>query len=113
MKAIVIIPTYNERGNVPRLVKEVLGLGLDVDLLFVDDHSPDGTGELLDEVAKQSPSVSVIHRSAKLGLGTAYLTGYQAALARDPDYILQMDADLSHDPKDIPKHHQLIDHFPM
>jgi dolichol-phosphate mannosyltransferase len=103
MKAIVIIPTYNERGNVQKLVKELLGLGLDVDLLFVDDHSPDGTGELLDEIALQNPAVSVIHRPGKLGLGTAYLTGYQAALARNPDYILQMDADLSHDPRDIPK----------
>jgi dolichol-phosphate mannosyltransferase len=103
MKAIVIIPTYNEKGNVPALVKDVLGLGLDLDLLFVDDHSPDGTGQLLDEIAKESPSVSVIHRSKKLGLGTAYLAGYQVALARHPDYILQMDADLSHDPRAIPK----------
>jgi dolichol-phosphate mannosyltransferase len=103
MKAIVIIPTYNERGNVPRLVKEVLGLGLDLDLLFVDDHSPDGTGELLDEIALQCPAVSVIHRPGKLGLGTAYLTGYRAALARNPEYIFQMDADLSHDPMCIPK----------
>ena len=103
MKAIVVIPTYDERENVARLVEEILGLDLDLDILFVDDNSPDGTGKLLDEIAKQSPAVSVIHRSEKLGLGTAYIAGYRAALARNPDYVLQMDADLSHDPKDIPK----------
>lgn len=103
MKAIVIVPTYNERGNVTRLVEGILGLGLNLGILFVDDNSPDGTGELLDEIAQQSPAVSVVHRSEKLGLGTAYLTGYQAALTRNPDYIFQMDADLSHNPKDIPK----------
>lgn len=103
MKSIVVIPTYNEKGNVTRLVEEIMVLGIDPDILFIDDNSPDGTGELLDEMAKQYPAVSVIHRPEKLGLGSAYITGYQAALKRKPDYVIQMDADFSHDPKDIPK----------
>jgi dolichol-phosphate mannosyltransferase len=103
MRTIVVIPTYNERGNVAPLVQTLSGLGLNIEILFVDDNSPDGTGALLDEIAEQSPLVSVMHRPEKLGLGSAYITGFQVALARKPDCIIQMDADLSHDPKDIPR----------
>jgi len=98
---------------VARLAQDVLSYGLDVEILFVDDNSPDGTGQLLDELAKQFPAVSVIHRSGKLGLGTAYITAYKAALARKPDYILQMDADLSHDPKDISRMLETAEHFDL
>ena len=103
MKAIVVVPTYNEKENIERLVNEILGLNLDLGMLFIDDNSPDGTGELLDEMAKQYPAVSVIHRPEKRGLGSAYIAGFQAVLEHKPDYVIEMDADFSHDPKDIPK----------
>jgi len=102
MSAIVIIPTYNERDNLRPLTERVLGLGLPLDILFVDDGSPDGTGELAEELARTHPQISVIHRQGKLGYASAVIAGFRAALTGNYEWILQMDADLSHDPTAIP-----------
>jgi dolichol-phosphate mannosyltransferase len=102
MSAIVIIPTYNERDNLQPLTERVLGLGLPLDILFVDDGSPDGTGELAEELARTHPQISVIHRQGKLGYASAVIAGFRAALKGNYQWILQMDADLSHDPTAIP-----------
>ena len=98
----VIIPTYNERENVDLLVKDIVGLGLDSQVIIVDDNSPDGTGELADRLANQYPGVHVIHRPGKLGLGTAYIAGFKYGLAHDYERIMTMDADFSHHPSYIP-----------
>jgi dolichol-phosphate mannosyltransferase len=102
MSTTIIIPTYNERENLAPLTERVLGLGLPLDIIFVDDGSPDGTGELADRLAASHSQVSVIHRAAKLGYASAVIEGFRAALKGDYDSILQMDADLSHDPAAIP-----------
>ena len=106
MNAIVVVPTYNERNNVPVLVKEISDLGLDIDILFVDDNSPDGTGKLIDDLVRENTRIHVVHQDKKMGLGTAYQKGFEEALKFEVKYIIQMDADLSHDPKAIP---QLLD----
>jgi dolichol-phosphate mannosyltransferase len=102
-RAVVIIPTYNERENLPRLVPMVLEQDPRLEVLIIDDNSPDGTGALADELAAASPRVHVLHRAGKLGLGTAYLTGFRWALDRDYAYIFGMDADFSHDPAHLPQ----------
>src|SRR2546426_1551683 len=101
-KTLVIVPTYNERDNLPALVKRVMAQTAMVELLVVDDNSPDGTGKLADELASQNPLVHVLHRAEKSGLGRAYLAGFQWALARDYEFIFEMDGDFSHNPDDIP-----------
>jgi dolichol-phosphate mannosyltransferase len=103
MKCLVILPTYNERENLPNIVSAVLSQGEQFEVLVVDDNSPDGTGRLADELAAADPRVSVIHRAGKLGLGTAYVAGFKWALAAGYDYIFEMDADFSHDPADLPR----------
>lgn len=102
MKAAVVVPTYNERENIGLLVEEILRLPLDIQVVVVDDNSPDGTGELLDEIASRQPALHVIHRPGKLGLGTAHIAGFRRALQMDVDCILSMDADFSHHPRYIP-----------
>jgi dolichol-phosphate mannosyltransferase len=102
-KVLVIVPTYNERENLPLLVQRVLSLPTPVDLLVVDDNSPDGTGRLADELAARHPQVCVLHRSEKNGLGRAYCAGFLWALERDYEFIMEMDGDFSHNPDDIPK----------
>jgi dolichol-phosphate mannosyltransferase len=101
---VVVIPTYNERDNLPRMAERLAALPVaGLHLLVVDDGSPDGTGRLADELAAASPDrVSVLHRPGKLGLGTAYLAGFAEALRRGPRAVVQMDADFSHDPQEIP-----------
>jgi dolichol-phosphate mannosyltransferase len=98
VRSLVIIPTYNERENIEALIRAILSLPLDLDVLVVDDHSPDGTGELVDRMAAADPRVHIIHRPAKLGLGTAYVAGFRFGRARGYDQLLTMDADFSHDP---------------
>ena len=101
---VVVVPTYNERDNLGRLVPAVLALGPSYRVIVVDDASPDGTGELADELAAAHPGrVRVLHRPAKRGIGPAYIAGFRAALADGADLIAQMDADLSHDPADLPR----------
>lgn len=102
MKAIVVIPTYNEKDNVTRLASAVLAQNPDISILFVDDNSPDGTGEIIDGLAAGHDRVHVLHRAGKLGLGSAYREGFKAALSLGADYIIEMDADFSHDPGVLP-----------
>jgi len=103
MKSYLVIPTYNERGNIEKLLNQVFALNIEgLNVLIVDDNSPDGTGIFVDELKKTNPSLDVIHRKEKQGLGKAYVSGFQQALNRGAEYILQMDADLSHDPKYLP-----------
>ena len=102
MKALVLLPTYNERDNLPIVVREILAHA-DVSVMVIDDASPDGTGALADELAAAWPGrISAMHRTGKRGLGRSYLDGMKAALAMDVDVVCQMDADLSHDPKYLP-----------
>jgi dolichol-phosphate mannosyltransferase len=100
--ALVCIPTYNERDNVESIVRAALAADPRVDVLVVDDASPDGTGELADALARESPRVHVLHRSGKAGLGKAYLAAFDWALQRNYAYVLEMDADWSHDPRYLP-----------
>ncbi len=102
-RALVIVPTYNERDNIIRLIDAVLGQDARIDVLVVDDGSPDGTGELVDERVAIDTRVHVIHRAHKIGLGTAYLAGFRWALVRDYELIFEMDADFSHDPSHLPQ----------
>ncbi len=99
---LVIVPTYNERENLPTLVERLLKLPVSVDLLIVDDSSPDGTGQLADSLSLKHPEVHVLHRSQKQGLGRAYCAGFAWALEKGFDFIFEMDGDLSHNPDDIP-----------
>lgn len=103
MKPIVIIPTYNEKATLQKLVTTILALKPQFYVVVVDDNSPDGTGQIAERLAKKYPTVRVIHRQEKKGLGTAYLEGFKYALAQGADYILQMDGDFSHHPKYLPK----------
>lgn len=115
MKAIVVVPTYNERENIENFVAAVHAQPGKVDVLIVDDNSPDGTGDLAEALAARFPgNISVLHRQQKEGLGPAYLAGFQHVLAKmDHDRILQMDADLSHDPAYIPAFLQASESFDL
>ncbi len=97
-RALVVIPTYNEAANLPQLIPQVLAQDGRLEVLVVDDASPDGTGQLADGLAQREPRVHVLHREGKLGLGTAYIAGFQWALEQGYDYVFEMDADFSHDP---------------
>ncbi len=101
-KALVVTPTVNERENLPRLAQRLLGLPVKVDWLVVDGNSSDGTGQLADELAAKHPEIHVIHEAKKNGLGRAYITGFKWALARNYEFIFEMDCDFSHNPDDIP-----------
>jgi dolichol-phosphate mannosyltransferase len=100
---LIVVPTYNERDNAPGIAERLLAALPGTDVLFVDDNSPDGTGALLDELACAQPRIHVMHRAGKLGLGTAYVEGFGWGLARGYDYLFEMDADGSHDPKYLPQ----------
>ena len=98
-RALVVLPTYNERVNLPLIVPQILEQDPRLEILVVDDNSPDGTEQLADELAAANPRVHVMHRAEKAGLGKAYLAGFRWAMEREYDYIMEMDADFSHDPK--------------
>jgi len=103
MKAIVVIPTYNEQGNLELLVNKIQQYANDLHILIVDDNSPDGTGMLADELSRKNPSkIFVLHRERKQGLGRAYVEGFRYVLKKDYEVVLQMDGDLSHDPSYLP-----------
>lgn len=104
--ALVVIPTYNERDNIGPITRAVLAADARVDVLIVDDASPDGTGEVADALAKEEPRVSVLHRRGKEGLGRAYLHAFRVGLERGYSYLVEMDADFSHHPRYLP---QLLD----
>lgn len=99
---LIIVPTYNERANLPPLVERLMSLPVAVDVLVVDDNSPDGTGALADELAARNGKVHVLHRKLKDGLGRAYCAGFAWALERGYEFIFEMDGDFSHNPADIP-----------
>jgi len=101
-RALVVIPTYNERVNLELIVPQILLQDPRLEVLVVDDNSPDGTGQLADQLAAAEPRVQVLHRPGKAGLGKAYLAGFRWALDRGYDFIIEMDADFSHDPKYLP-----------
>jgi dolichol-phosphate mannosyltransferase len=101
-RALIVVPTYNERDNVEEVVARFLAEVPAANLLFVDDNSPDGTGEVLDGIAARDRRVHVLHRPGKLGLGTAYLDGFRWGLARGYEFLFEMDADFSHHPKYLP-----------
>ncbi|HJT37589.1 MAG TPA: polyprenol monophosphomannose synthase [Actinomycetota bacterium] len=103
MKVCVVIPTYNESGTISEVVSRVLASTPDVDVLVVDDNSPDGTGKIADAYALREQRVRTIHRQRKEGLGPAYIAGFRDALARGYDAVIEMDADLSHPPEDVPR----------
>jgi dolichol-phosphate mannosyltransferase len=102
-RALVIVPTYNERDNVAKLIESVLAQDPGLEVLVVDDGSPDGTGAIVDEIVAENSRVHIIHRPRKMGLGTAYLAGFQWALERDFELVFEMDADFSHDPAHLPQ----------
>ncbi len=98
MKCLVIIPTYNEKDNIPVIVEQILARDPAIEVLVIDDNSPDGTGQIIDGMVKKNQRVNVIHRPGKMGLGTAYVTGFKWALTKQYDYVCEMDADFSHPP---------------
>lgn len=112
-KAMVVIPTYNECDNIERMVKTILKLEPEFYITIVDDNSPDGTGQIADELALQYPSVHVIHRSGKQGLGTAYVAGFKYALETGANYIFEMDADFSHDPNRLSDFLKFIEDYDL
>jgi dolichol-phosphate mannosyltransferase len=112
-RALVIVPTYNERENIRRLIDTVLVQDARIDILVVDDGSPDGTGALVDEIVGMNDRVHVLHRERKMGLGTAYIAGFRWALERKYDYVLEMDADFSHDPIHLPQFLRAIEEADM
>ena len=102
-KTLVVVPTYNERENLSPLTQRILALPVTVDLLVVDDNSPDGTGKLADELAVKYPVIKVLHRQEKNGLGRAYIAGFKWALEHGYEFVFELDGDFSHDPDEIPK----------
>lgn len=104
MKRLVIIPTYNEKANIEKLIIDIQSLSIEnLDVLIIDDNSPDGTSDIVKNIQKENDNVFIIEREGKLGLGTAYIRGFKYALENNYDQIAQMDADYSHDPKDLIK----------
>ena len=101
-RILVVIPTYNESENIPRLIPQVLEQADGIEVLVVDDGSPDGTGDLVRRMGEKDPRVHLLERSAKMGLGTAYVAGFRYALAGNYDFVFEMDADFSHNPNEIP-----------
>jgi len=108
-RALIIVPTFNERANIEKLIEIVLAQDPRVDVLVVDDGSPDGTGALVDAIRERESRVNVLHRPSKMGLGTAYLAGFRWALDAGYAYVFEMDADFSHDPAHIPAFLEAID----
>jgi dolichol-phosphate mannosyltransferase len=112
-RGLVIIPTYNERENLPRLVPLVLAQDDRLDVLIIDDASPDGTGRVADELAAETDRIHVMHRAGKLGLGTAYLAGFRWGLDRGYAWLLEMDADFSHDPAHLPQFMDALERYDL
>ena len=102
LRSLIAIPTYNERENISELIANIFRVVPTTDLLVIDDNSPDGTGQIVDDIAARDPRVKALHRPGKLGLGTAYVRGFQYAIENGYDLVFEMDADFSHDPKYLP-----------
>ncbi len=107
-QTLIVMPTYNERENLPLMAQRLRDLPVKVDLLVVDDNSPDGTGRIAGELAAKHPEIHVLHRAEKSGLGRAYLAGFKWALERSYEFICEMDGDFSHNPDDIPAFLQAV-----
>lgn len=103
-RALVLLPTYNECENIERIVPRVLEVDPRIEILVIDDNSPDGTGEIADRIAADEPRVTVLHRAGKEGLGRAYIAGFKYGIEHSYDYIFEMDADFSHQPKYLADH---------
>jgi dolichol-phosphate mannosyltransferase len=108
-RTLVIIPTYNEKDNIRSMIELVLAQAANLDVLVVDDNSPDGTAAVVAEIGKTNPRVQLMSRAGKLGLGTAYIAGFKWGLARGYGCLVQMDADFSHDPREIPNMQKAIE----
>jgi len=101
--ALIVVPTYNERDNVDELLEGIRAHAPFADVLVVDDNSPDGTGKIADELAAADPAIEVLHRAGKEGLGPAYIAGFRHSLAAGAGFVMEMDSDFSHDPRDLPR----------
>ena len=108
-KALIVIPTYNEIENIERIIKAIFSYQPDINILVVDDNSPDGTGDLVKKIQKDQKTIHLLERPGKQGLGAAYMAGFKFALQNGYEYIFEMDADFSHDPKEIPQFLKAID----
>ena len=113
MKTLIIIPMYNERENAAKIIKTVLQIDSSIDVLVIEDNSPDGTANIVKDLQKSEPRVNLIERPCKMGLGTAYITGFKYAISRQYDYIFEMDADFSHDPNAIPEFLEKIKEYDL
>jgi len=112
MKRLVIIPTYNEKANIEKLINDIQLQNIEnLDILIIDDNSPDGTGKIIKNLQKENDNILIIEREGKLGLGTAYIRGFKYALENNYDQIAQMDADYSHDPKDLIKLFKAVEKY--
>ncbi|HUI31703.1 MAG TPA: polyprenol monophosphomannose synthase [Candidatus Acidoferrales bacterium] len=107
-KTLVIIPTYNEAENIDRVIAQTLDSSPEVSILVIDDNSPDGTSRIVEDISKRDSRVYLLSRTSKSGLGTAYVAGFRYAIINGYDYVMEMDADLSHDPADIPRFHEAL-----
>uniref|UniRef100_A0A7V4E2Z1 Polyprenol monophosphomannose synthase n=1 Tax=candidate division WOR-3 bacterium TaxID=2052148 RepID=A0A7V4E2Z1_UNCW3 len=112
-KTLIIFPTYNEAENIRDIIKAVLAISPDIDVLVIDDNSPDKTYEIVAEMAKENKRINLIKRERKLGLGTAYILGFKYAIEKNYDYCFEMDADFSHNPQDIPRFLALMDEYDL
>ena len=112
MKRLIIIPTYDEKANIEKLINDIQLQNIEnLDILIIDDNSPDGTGEIIKNLQKDNDNIFIIEREGKLGLGTAYIRGFKYALENNYDQIAQMDADYSHDPKDLIKLFKAVEKY--
>ena len=112
-KGLVIIPTYNEAVNIAKIIKKILSVSDNLEILIIDDSSPDNTGKIVDELSKGSKRIHVLTRPKKMGLGTAYVLGFDYALKNNYDFVFEMDADFSHDPEDLPRFIELLDNYDL
>ncbi len=108
MKVLIIIPTYNEKDNIQKLLGRLINMRPDLEMLVVDDNSPDGTGKIVKEIAQKEPRVHLLERAEKNGIGPAYIAGFKWGLTHGYDILIEMDADLSHRPRYIPKFLELL-----
>ncbi len=112
-KGLVIIPTYNEAVNIAKIIKKILSVSDDLEILIIDDNSPDDTGKIVDEISKNNKKLHLLTRPRKMGLGTAYVLGFDYALKSGYDFVFEMDADFSHDPEDLPRFIELLDDYDL
>ncbi|MGB9741916.1 MAG: polyprenol monophosphomannose synthase [candidate division WOR-3 bacterium] len=112
-RGLVIMPTYNEAGNIEQIIPVVLSQSPELDILVIDDNSPDRTGDIVEQLARENPRVKLVRREKKLGLGTAYVLGFKYALEHGYDYCFEMDADFSHPPEKIPEMVSLLKDYDL